>query len=69
MKDRKIMHEHTIICPREMMCWFTTISEEFRILKDLEDNTFQVFFRTTMSESEIESNYGISLGWVAADDH
>ena len=63
------MNEYTVTCKRELMCWLTNISEHFEILKDLGDETFQVFFRTTSTHEEIKSSMGISLGWVMPDDH
>lgn len=68
MGRRRPMYEHTIECSREMMCWLYNIADEFKVLKDLGDNTFQVFFRSTWDRDDIKSQYGVSLGWVKGND-
>jgi len=60
---KTIMYEYTIICGKRALCWFDILSD-FKILKDLGNNKYQVFFRCVLDSKEFDSTYSSLLEWA-----
>lgn len=57
-----MMYEYTVICGRKALCWLNLLSD-FKILKDLGNNQYQVFVRCRLDDKEFNEEYGSLIEW------